>query len=557
MGSHSQKLTVSCRECDKFRARLRRLEDELSRTRPEAHPHCDTLALAESERKYRSLFEDSQDAIYISTPEGKILDINPAGVRLFGYASKEKLLRADIGRDLYLNPEEREYCLKLLERDGCLKDQELHLRRRDGAILVILETTVSVRDAEGRIVSYRGFLRDVTEQKALEEQLLQAQRLEAVGRLAGGVAHDFNNLLTVISGYSENILRRLDADHPVCREIGIISKAAESAAGLTNQLLAFSRQQTLQPKLFDLNAVLREMQEMIQRLIGEDVTMIVHLNRGTRQVKADRTQLEQVIMNLVVNARDAMAHGGELTIETWNADLAGKAMKWAPLVEPGSYVALVVSDTGCGMESEILAHIFEPFYTTKDPSKGTGLGLSTTYGIVKQSGGYILADSTPGAGSTFTILLPRVDSAAAEPDEPRIRPENLQGTETILLVEDNEMVREMVYQVLMDHGYTVLDAGQPNEALAICDGLEEPFDLLLTDMVMPGMNGQQLSLELLCRYPGIGVLFMSGYTARHLKNLDDAPPKHVLIRKPFTLGSLLTEVRRALDERAGRQRCGE
>ncbi len=389
---------------------------------------------------------------------------------------------------------------------------------------------------------------DITEHRALEEQLRQSQRMEAIGQLAGGVAHDFNNLLTAITGYSELSLRRLGISHPVSKNIEQIQKAGTRAAGLTRQLLAFSRRQLLQAKLFDLNALVADTGNMLQRLIGEDIDLITILKPRIGQIKADPGQIEQVLLNLVVNARDAMPSGGKITIETGTARLdeeyAGKHIS----IIPGQYVLVAVTDTGTGMDAATKQRIFEPFFTTKEVGKGTGLGLSTVYGIVKQSEGYIWVYSELGKGTSFKVYLPQVGEPGES--EPATAPsgEAPRGHETVLLVEDEEQLRTLAKDILEECGYAVLAAANGFEGLRICKEFSARIDLMITDVVMPLMSGRELAEQVVVLRPETRVLYMSGYTndsvVRH-----GVLEEHVLfLQKPFTPTTLALKVREVLDE---------
>jgi signal transduction histidine kinase/CheY-like chemotaxis protein len=388
---------------------------------------------------------------------------------------------------------------------------------------------------------------EITERKQLEEQLVQLQKMEAIGRLAGGLAHDFNNLLTVIVGYSELLLSNLPPGHPLQRHVEAIHTAADHATALTCQLLAFSRKQMLQPKVLDLNTVVAHLEPMLQRLIGEDIRLVIELAPILGRVRADPGQLEQVILNLVVNGRDAMPQGGMLMLATMNVESDKPSPHHHAGMPPGSYVRLVVRDTGIGIDATTRAHLFEPFFTTKGPGQGTGLGLSTVYGIITQSGGHIAVDSEPGQGTTFTIDLPRVEEAIEMDSRDVAHTATLRGGETVLVVEDEASVRAITRAMLERHGYHVLEAGGGEEALRICERQEAPVQLLLTDVVMPEMSGPEVAQRLTRVHPEMKVLYMSGYT-------DDAIIRHgvrelgtVFLQKPFTSDSLARKVREVLD----------
>ena len=396
-------------------------------------------------------------------------------------------------------------------------------------------------------MNYIAVKQDISDFKQLEEQLRQSQKLEAIGMLAGGIAHDFNNLLTVIRGYSDLTLMRLSEEDPLHRNISEVKKAAERAAGLTRQLLAFSRKQVLQPKVLDLNAVVSELEKMLRRLIGEDIGLRTVLESDLGSVKADPGQIEQIIMNLAVNARDAMPQGGKLTIETTNVYLDEDYAKVHIAVIPGPYVMFAVSDTGTGMDSRTQARIFEPFFTTKEKGKGTGLGLSTVYGIVKQSGGNIWVYSEVGQGTTFKVYLPRVDEGAQEYKRSAETEGAIQGSETILLAEDEEMVRKLARQVLEMHGYQVLEAANGGAALLICERHKEPIHLLITDVIMPEMSGRELADRLAQLRPEMKVLYMSGYTDNAIVHQGVLDEGANFIQKPFPTDALARKVREVLD----------
>ena len=432
-------------------------------------------------------------------------------------------------------------------RDGVPYCVQHRVIRPDGSERIVEERSTVLRDASGRPVRMVGTVLDITERQLLEEQLRQAQKMEAVGRLAGGVAHDFNNLLTAILGSAELLLGRLGPDHPERVEAEEIRKAAMWAADLTRQLLAFSRQQVLDPQVFDLSAVVADMDKMLRRLVRADIAFRTRLAPDLGAVRADPGQIEQVIMNLAVNACDAMPDGGTLTIETANVELgAGHDHEPAP-VTPGRYVMLTVSDTGTGMSATTRAHIFEPFFTTKERGKGTGLGLSTVYGIVKQSDGYVWLESEPGHGTTFKVYLPRVDAALAAAVPAVERTPSLGGSETILVVEDQEPVRRLTRRVLETYGYAVLAAGDGPEALQVAAHHTGTIHILVADVVMPGMSGREVGRRLAAARPEMRVLYLSGYPDDSIVSHGVLEPGLAFLQKPFTPETLARRVREVLD----------
>ncbi len=448
-------------------------------------------ALRRSEADYRSLVRNAPYGVLRTTPGGRILMVNPALAQMLGYDSEDELLRINVIRDIYVDPESRDRVLSDLHgRD--FRGVSLEWQRKDGKKILVRAGGRWVRNDAGEVEYIESFVENETERRSLEEQLRQAQKMEAVGRLAGGVAHDFNNLLGVMLGYSDLTLAELPADHPSRRRVEEIKRAAERAAALTRQLLAFSRRQVLSPKVLNLNGVVDTLDKMLRRLIGEDINLVCRLGVDLWRVRVDPSQVEQVIMNLVVNARDAMPEGGKIILETRNRTLE-RALEWRDvIVPPGDYVLLTVSDTGQGMDAETIRHVFEPFFTTKEVGKGTGLGLSMAYGIVQQSGGHVTVVSEPGIGTTFSIYLPRVDAAETRPAVPRSR--SLPGgAETVLLVEDEEALRGLLCEFLEAGGYTVLEAGWGVEAARIARDHGHPIHLLVTDVVMPGVTGRQLA----------------------------------------------------------------
>ncbi len=515
-------------------------------------------ALLESEGRNRVIMETASDAIITIDEESTIRFVNPAAEKIFGYAvaeltgAKLTTLIPDylrhahlVGMKRYRETGERHITWEAFEAPGLHKDgREIPLEisfgeyERDGTHLF----TAIIRDISERKRAREAVVRS-------EEQLLQSQKMEAIGRLAGGVAHDFNNLLTAITGYSDLSLRRLKEGDPVHRNIGEIKKAAERAADLTRQLLTFSRKQVLQPKVLDLNAVVAEMEKMLRRLIGEDVLLVVNLGQLLGHVKADPGQLEQVLMNLVVNARDAMPGGGTLTIQTENARLDDNDASQDAGLPPGPYALLSISDTGHGMNAETRRRVFEPFFTTKEKGKGTGLGLSTVYGIVTQSGGSIRVNSEPSLGTTFNIYLPLVleaiEAVGPSPGETEIA----RGSETILLVEDDRGVREMMREILEMCGYHVLMASCGGEAVRICEGYQGMIELLLTDVVMPHLSGKELADALTLLRPRMKVLYISGYTDDAIIHHGVLDEEVAFLQKPFAPSTLAHKLRELLDPR--------
>jgi two-component system cell cycle sensor histidine kinase/response regulator CckA len=495
--------------------------------------------------------EQAAESIIITDPEGLIQYVNPAFERTTGFSIADTVGKTP--RILNSGKQDQAFYENLWR---CLKRGEVwtgHFtnKRKDGSLFEEEATISPVRDASGEIINFVAVKRDVTKEVGLEQQLIQSQKMEAVGTLAGGIAHDFNNLLTAIVGYSQLAMGKLKGADPLRADIAEIEKAGQRAAALTSQLLAFSRRQVFQPKILDLNALVTDLQKMLRRLIGEDIDMVALLDLELGAVKADPSQLQQVIMNLVVNARDAMPYGGKLTIETANVELDREYTSRHIEVMPGSYVMISITDTGCGMDQKTRAHIFDPFFTTKELGRGTGLGLSTVYGIVKQSGGYIWVYSEPGRGSTFKVYLPRVVEPVEEAGD-SAKPAPLpNGTETLLLVEDEQAVRELAARVLKERGYRVLQAGNGIEALRISAAKPaNEIQLLVTDVVMPNMDGPDLASRLKQSQGDLRVLYVSGYTDKaivHRGVLDEGTP---FLQKPFTPEALARKVREVLDERA-------
>jgi len=509
-----------------------------------------TDALLASEFRYRSLFERNMAGIYISTLEGRILDCNPAFCEMFGYTRDELLgLPASV---LYAGGDrERKAFLADLQQHGSKRGIELSYLRKDSRQIWTIEN-VSVIAGENGDRILEGAMLDVTQRRSLELQLQQSQKMESIGKLAGGVAHDFNNLLTVMRGYCDLQLANSAPSDPIHGYAQQIASAVDRAAGLTRQLLAFSRQQVLQARVVNLNTLLHDFERLLRRMVGEDIEMRTIFDPDLGNVRVDPGQMEQVVMNLVTNARDAMPEGGVLTLETSNVTLDGLFLERHPDVLPGAYVRLVISDTGTGIEKDTRPLIFEPFFTTKGPGKGTGLGLATAYGIIKQSQGYIEVYSEVGVGSTFVVHLPRLDSdvrlVPAEKQFPVQR-----GKETILLVEDDQQLRSLAKTILESYGYTVLAVDSPSQAESTCDQSSGTIHLLLTDMIMPKINGREVARRVVAKIPAIRVLYMSGFTTHTIVSQGVLEPGIFFLQKPFTAVALAAKVREVLDGPASAQ----
>ena len=502
--------------------------------------------LRRSEINFRSLVTNAPYGICRCDSTGVLLSANPALVNMLGYDSQSELTGRNLA-NLYADSQEWFAVADHFRISQTFNNLVADWNRKDASPIAVRLSGRKIRDDRDNTF-FELFAEDVTERRALELQLRQAQKMEAIGRLAGGIAHDFNNLLMVISGYCEFLLERIGPDPAVRGPAQEIANAASRATSLTRQLLAFSRKQMLMPRVFDVNGVVTENLKMLTRLIGEDIELVMVPGSQLGTVKADAGQIEQVIMNLAVNARDAMPSGGKLTIETSNVSLDESYARMHAPTEPGEYVMLAISDTGFGMDADTQNHIFEPFFTTKGP-KGTGLGLSTVYGIVKQSGGYIWVFSEPGKGTTFKVYLPRVDQTG-EPAVPELTPaarQAVRGHETILLVEDEATVRRLAREYLELQGYNVLEAGDGAAARQISLVQKGPIHLLLTDVIMPGMTGRELATLLIKSRPDMKVMYMSGYTENAIGHNGMLDAGIVLLQKPFSLPTLRSKVREVLD----------
>ena len=510
--------------------------------------------LTEQEETFRLISENAEDLITVIDREGQPLYNSPGYQRIFGY-SKDDVDEMSVLD--HVHPDDHQIVLAARSealQKGVAPRVEYRFRRQDGEWRILESNSSPARNHRGEIEKLVVVSRDITERKRSEEllrqreqQLRQAQKMEAMGQLSGGIAHDFNNLLAVIIGYSEDMELRLAPHDPLHKNAAEIRKAGQRAATLTHQLLSFSRQQVLQPEILDLNTVVTEMGKMLQRLISVDIELTIKLATQLGHVKADQSQIEQVIVNLVVNARDAMPNGGKLLIETSNVDISETVARSLPFLHPGPHVLLTVTDTGVGMDTEIQRHIFEPFFTTKEPGKGTGLGLATVYGVVKQSGGIVGLDSRPGKGSTFKIFLPQAKGSALATVPDITETKVLAGTGTILLVEDEEALLRLTAELLTECGYTVLSARDGIEALEVARAFDRPIDLLLTDVVMPKLGGPALARSIAHLRPGTRIIFMSGRAEQNPASRDILCENTETLRKPFSRDELIRHVRQALD----------
>ena len=519
----------------------KRTEEALRKERDWASRTADELRQANG--TLRAVIETSPLAIVTMDFEAIVKTWNRAAEEIFGWLAHEV-----IGQPFPIIPDEDQVFfrsnLDRLKRGETIVGVERQRKRKDGTAIDVSLWNAPLRDGSGNVTGGISVIADMTDRKRLEDQVLQAQKMEAVGRLAGGVAHDFNNLLTVITGYTQMLLAGLEEEHPMRGYVEEIVRASDSAAALTNQLLAFSRRQIVSPRVLDLNTLVSGMDRLLHRVIGEDIDVTTSLAPGLPRVKVDEGQFEQVIMNLAVNARDAMPNGGRLIIKTDSAVIAEVNPEG---IAPGNYVSLSVSDTGRGMTEEARRRVFEPFFAADGKGRGTGLGLSTVFGIVKQAGGEVVVESEPGSGSTFRIYLPAIGRAAAAGAEGAALHERKTGTETVLVVEDQNELRKLVREVLRANGYTVLESADYREALRIAETYSGPIHLCLTDMVMPGMNGRELASRVRQLRPTAKVLYMSGHTNHAALELEPETAPTPFLQKPFAPEVLLAKIRDVLD----------
>jgi PAS domain S-box-containing protein len=503
------------------------------------------VALRESEEKYRTLFEELIDVVIISTPDGKLLDINSAGIRLLGYTSKEEVLQIDLTHDLFVDREQYQQYMGTIEAQGLVNAFELSLKRKDGQKVTVSASANGIRNEKGDIVAYRNIMRDITNVKRLEHQLLESQRMETVGRLAGGIAHDFNNMLNIILGNAQLAKMVLGEDGAAAGYISSIESAVQRAAGFVRQLLAFSRRQLLDLSVVHFNDVVTDFAKMIHRFIGENIEMKIISARRLPTAKVDVAQMNQVLLNLVINARDSMPDGGELTIETYTRDLDKAHCRVNMDSKPGNYVVLSVTDTGTGMNEETLKKIFEPFFTTKGVGEGTGLGLAVVYGIVKQHGGFIDVYSELGKGTTVKIYIPSVREAA---DCPAATKEPVKGgNEVILVAEDEPSLREVASAILASLGYKTLVASNGEEALEIFREKNREIDLVLLDVVMPKLSGKEAYEEMKKIDPSVRSVFVTGYSLSGIHSNFILEQGIDAIQKPYSSEVLGRKMREVLD----------
>ena len=512
-------------------------------------------ALRRSEARSRSLISSAAFGICRCTVGGRFLDVNPALLAMLGHESAEDVLKLNARRDVFVNPYELDRLVEEYRRAGSLNGVEVQWKRKDNRVIVVrLSGAAGAIDEPEEVLEL--IAEDITDRRQLEQQLRQAQKMDAVGRLAGGVAHDFNNLLMVINGYTEVLLDQLERGSAMHEKVQSIQQAADRAATLTRQLLAFSRKQVLELKVIDVNVVISDMERLLRPLIGENIELITQLSAKAGHIRADAGQLEQVIMNLVVNAKDAMPEGGRLTLQSSDI-IVRQDFSEHRFIQPGHYTVISVADTGHGMDKETQSRIFEPFFTTKEKGKGTGLGLSTVYGIIKQSNGYVFAESEPGMGTTFCVYLPRVEECAEELLPAKSNAAEARGCETVLLVEDEESVRELVRLTLVARGYKVLEAENGEKGLEIAETHHDHIDILITDVVMPGIGGRELARNLLSLRPGISVLYLSGYTEDAVITHATMGPNTAFLQKPFTLQNLAKKVREVLRTKSDAKAMGK
>ena len=528
--------------------RTRALSDVNTNLEQEIRKHKNAQkALQKSEERYRAYFEENIAGAYISSPAGRLITCNREYLRIFGFSDRRKALDTPLN-DIYTTKADRKKFLDILLKTGRVSGHETTFKRQDGTLIHLIENAAAVFDEKGDINHIRGFLLDITEKRSLEAQLIQAQKMESIGRLAGGVAHDFNNMLNVILGHTDLALDKVDPSAPLNKNLQQIRKAATHSADITKQLLGFARKQPISPKALDMNETVEGMLKMLRRLIGEDIDLQWQPAKRLWSVKIDPSQVDQILANLCVNARDAVTDTGKITIETGKKTFDTSYCADHPGFVPGDFVLLAVSDNGCGMDPETQAHLFEPFYTTKGIGKGTGLGLSTVYGIVKQNQGFINVYTEQGKGTSIHIYLPRHGGEIRQEPEGSPAKIPLGKGQTILIVEDEDAILELLQAMLLQLGYSVVTASSPSRALALARQHDGRIHLLITDVVMPEMNGRELARQITALYPQIRLLFMSGYTANVIAHQGVLEQGVQFIQKPFSMQEIAARVDTALKQ---------
>ena len=506
----------------------------------------------ELEKRYRRIFEESQDCIFVTTIEGKIVDMNPAGLKLFGFDSLDEIKKVDIAKNLFKEPSDRLKYIEKIKRDGFVRDFETILKKKDGQEINVLISATPIFDEKKRIKGFQGIIRDITDKKVIDDRLKQMQKMESIGVLAGGIAHDFNNILTVINGYAEILLRLMNENSPEYDKVKNILNAGKKAENLIKQLLAFSRKQIYSPEIVNINDVIKAFQKILNRVIEEDICIETFLKKDISFIKADISQLEQIIMNLIVNAKDALNQikdpyfKKKIIIETGEVTIDENYAKLHPESKPGEYIFFAVSDNGIGMDKETVNKIFEPFFTTKDKHKGTGLGLAVVYGIVKQNGGFISVYSELKKGTTIKIYWPAIKE---EKNNELIEIEDSlrYGNETILVVEDEKEVREVAVESLKSLGYKVFEAENGLKAVELLKKINEKIDVVITDIVMPELNGIELVKEAKKIFPDLKVIYTSGYTDNHIVHNGILEKDVFFLQKPFGLKELSDILKEILD----------
>jgi two-component system cell cycle sensor histidine kinase/response regulator CckA len=514
-------------------------------------------SVSRNEERYRTLFAEMEDVVFISTPQGKILEINPAGAKMFGYSSVNEMVGLDIEQDLYLKPADRKKYKEIMSRKGQVKDYDLVLKRKDGKKIVVTETGTVVKNDSGDIVAYQGILRDITYKRQLEEQLLQAQKMESIGLLAGGVAHDFNNILTTISGYAELIMMDMQNSDKHYSDLESIINGCQRAEDLIRQLLAFSRRQMIEPKVVDINRLISELNAMLVRLIPDDIKLELKLKKTLSCVKADTVQIQQILVNLVINAGYAIkkqkdiSNGKRIRIVTDEKTVTKKMSNQFPDLQLGKFVVIAVEDTGVGMDENTKKKIFEPFFSTKKDGEGTGLGLSTVYGIIKQNNGNIYIESEPGRGSTFKVFWPASDQKEKIEFDLEADIQMHNRSETILFVEDDVHVRKWACNALKSFGYTIIEAEHGKHALELIkkEFLADRIDLVISDIVMPEMGGEELADSIREINPEINIILCSGFTDSRISMKDTHGENgYKFLPKPYTIKKLEKKVRGVLSK---------